>query len=132
MEGTTAIKPYEWYEDAQVYATSANTSLQLYRAPWPTGRYVEIIGARISNVGAASGGQVVMWDQDLSNTTPTTVGSAAAPRAIFAYGAAAASGVAASTVEYGRDGTPTPAFFGGIAFQASTINVHVNLKLRIR
>jgi hypothetical protein len=132
MEGTTGLKPYEWFEDAQVYATSANTSVQLYRAPWPSGRYVEIVGARISNIGAASGGHVVMWDQDLSNTTPTAVGSAALPRAVFGYGAAVASGVGASTVEYGRDGTPNPPFYGGIAFQASTLNVHINLKLRIR
>ena len=129
---TTALKPYEWYEDAQIYVTSANTSLQLYRAPWPSGSYVEIVGARISNIGAASGGHVLMWDQDISNTTPTPVGSAALPRAVFAYGAAAASGVAASTVEYGRDGTPNPPFFGGIALQASTLNVHIDVRLKIK
>lgn len=132
MDSTTGLKPYEWFEDAQLYVTSASTSLQLYRAPWPSGRYVEIVGARISNIGAASGGHVVMWDQDLSNTTPTSVGSAALPRAVFGYGAATVSGVAATTIEYGRDGTPTPAFFGGIALQTTTLNIHVNLKLRIR
>jgi hypothetical protein len=132
LESTTAVKPYEWYEDAQLYVTSANTSLQLYRAPWPSGRYVEIVGARISNVGAGSGGHVIMWDQDLSNSTPTSVGSAALPRAVFGYGAATASGVAASTIEYGRDGTPSPPFFGGIALQTTSTNVHVDLRLKIR
>jgi hypothetical protein len=93
---------------------------------------VEIVGARISNIGATSGGHVVMWDQDISNSTATAVGSAGAPRAVFGYGAATVSGVAASTVEYGRDGTPNPPFYAGIAFQVSTLNVHVDLKLKIR
>lgn len=112
--------------------TSANADRQLMRASWPINMYAELESIRITN-SVGSGGQVILWDQDLSNTTPTSRGSAGGYLAIFGVNAAGASAVASTTVEYGGAGhAPNPIFYAGIALQASLLNGHISALVRHR
>lgn len=123
--------PYSWTQEYNLTVTSANSNQQLMRASWPLNLTAKLLSIRITNTtGDASGGQVVLWDQDLSNTTPATRGSAGGFLAIFGVGAAGASGVAATTIEYGREGGgTTPDFNAGIAVQASRLNTHISIQV---
>lgn len=123
--------PYSWTQEYNLSVTSANADRQLMRASWPLNLTARLLSIRITNTtGDASGGQVVLWDQDLSNTSTTSRGSAGGALAIFGVGAAAASGIAATTVEYGDEaGGPTPDFFAGIACQATRINAHISIQV---
>ena len=112
--------------------TSGNADRQLMRAPWPIGMYAELEAITVTGQ-IATGGQVILWDQDLSNTTPTTRGSAGGALAIFGVTAAGSSGVASTTVQYGAAGhQPNPKFFAGIACQASILNAHISALVRLR
>ena len=123
-----AVYPFSYLDTVNLVVTSANSDRQLYRAPWPLDMYVELLDVRVTN-SLGSGGQIVMWDQDLSNTTPTTVGSAGQALAIFGVGGAAMSGVASATITY--EPGPTPRFYGGIAMQASALNAQISATVRI-
>jgi hypothetical protein len=133
--GNHQIYPYTYVEEYNLVPTSANADRQLARAPWPLGMYFELLAVRITSQADVSGGQVVMWDQDLSNTTPTTRGSAGGSQvAIFGTNATStgASGVSATTIAFGGpSGGPTPRFYGGIALQATRLNTHISAEVRI-
>lgn len=123
--------PYTFTKTYKLEPTSAGQDRQLMRASWPLGMYAELEAITITGQ-IASAGQVVLWDQDLTNSTPTTRGSAGGALAIFGASAGAASGVGATTVEYGGDGRPKPKFYAGIATQASMLNVHISALVRHR
>lgn len=129
IETNKSLYPFSYYETYNLIVTSAGTNVQLARAPWTQGMYFELLDVRVGNQ-LASAGQVVMWDQDLSNTTPTTRGSAGQALAIYSAGAASASGQAAgiTTAEAG----PTTRFYAGIAMQASVLNAAVSALVRIQ
>jgi hypothetical protein len=126
--------PYTYHDTLQLMPTSASADRQLGRAPWPLNQYWELESLTITNSdGSASGGQIVLWDQDLTNTTPSTRGSAGGYLAAFGVGAAAASGVASTTIVYNQEGNaPRPKFYAGIAMQASRLNILVSAKVRVR
>lgn len=123
--------PYTYTKTYQTTPTSAGADRQLMRASWPLGMYAELEALTVTGQ-LATGAQVVLWDQDLSNTTPTTRGSAGGALAIFGVTAGASSGVAGTTVQYGGDGRPKPKAYGGFAFQASTLNVQISALIRHR
>lgn len=125
----TDARPFSYFETYNVVVTSAGMNQQLMRAPWPLDMYVELIAVKTAN-SLASAGQLVMWDQDLSNTTPTTRGSAGQALAVFEAGAAPFSGQAAN-VDEGAHFIPATRFYGGIACQASVINMGVSFTVRI-
>jgi hypothetical protein len=91
--------------------------------------YFELLDVRVGNQ-LATGGQVLIWDQDLSNTTPTTRGSAGQAIVVLGANAAAVSGVAAGTTAYTAG--PSPRFYAGLAMQASLINTQVSALVRIQ
>ena len=125
----TDTRPFSYFETYNVVVTSAGMSQQIMRAPWPLDMYAELITVKTSN-SIASAGQLVLWDQDLSNTTPTTRGSAGQALQVFEAGAASFSGQAAN-VDEGANVIPTTRFYGGIACQASVINMGVSVVVRI-
>jgi len=124
------ILPYSWTEEYSLIFTSASADRQIMRCSWPLNISAKLLSARVTQTtGDASGGQVILWDQDLSNVTPATRGSAGGYLAIFGVvGTVGASGVAATTIEYGNGG-PTPDFDAGIAAQATRLNMHISVEV---
>lgn len=123
--------PYTYTKTYQTTPTSAGADRQLMRASWPIGMWAELESITITSQ-IASGGQVVLWDQDLSNTTPTSRGSAGGALAIFGAPAGAVSAVSATTTQFGGDGRPKPKAYAGFAFQATQLNLHISALIRHR
>ena len=123
----TDARPFSYFETYELTVTSASSDRQLMRAPWPIDMYAELIEVKISN-SVGSAGQVVMWDQDLSNSTPTTRGSAGQALVIVAAGAAAFSGQSAASNE---DPGLATRFYGGCALQATIVNMQIQASFRI-
>lgn len=120
--------PFAYSQEHGTKAASGNTSYQLARMPWqtPTQKLGRPRVITISNpVGTA--GALHIWDQDLSNTTPPTTGSAGDGVLILEFGASGASGSAVKTTTYGPGYQPIPdaKFVAGIAFQVTQPGVKV-------
>jgi len=121
-------------EDYTLNILSANTSYQLARAPWPSpiNKKMQLLQINVTpTVGTGLGSQVVIWDQDLSNSTPPTRGSAGG--AILTIGAtgSAVSGTATATTALSEIQTVEHTFIAGVAMQATTVNVNVAATLKI-
>lgn len=124
---TTDARPFSYFETYELTVTSASADRQIMRAPWPIDMYAELISVSVSNP-LASAGQVVMWDQDLSNSTPTTRGSAGQALAVFSIGGAAFSGQSSTGT---ISSPPQTRFYGGIACQASIVNMGLAVTVRL-
>ena len=130
MTETYVRKPFGYTLGYSVRIASGAVSQQLVRMPWQTpvqkpGYVRKVI---VTNpVGIA--GTISIWDQDLSNTTPPTAGSAGA--AIYTLEAAqsAASGVASKTTLYGTDQLCDIPFIGGLACQSTLPGVVVDFDI---
>jgi hypothetical protein len=112
-------------EDYFVNVTSASSNFQLARAPWPSpvNKKLQLLQITMSpTAGTASGSQVVFWDQDLSNSTPPTRGSAGGAMLILGCTASANSGATTVTTVFSEHQTPEMQFNAGCAIQSSTLN----------
>lgn len=127
---TRESEPFCFPDEYNVRITSANSNFQVARAPWPdpVNKYFVLKTVHVTNLdGAATA--VHLWDQDLSNTTPATAGSAGTALVVLEGAASAASGVAGATTRY--ENLPPRKFFAGIAAQASRINVHIAVEVDV-
>jgi hypothetical protein len=120
-------------ETYSVLVLSGASNFQLMRAPWPSpvNKMAYLLNVMITPQGGGSGAQVVMWDQDLSNSTPPTRGSAGGAILILGAGASSFSGVATNTTTYSTLQMTHEPFVGGIAMQASQINTLVSARVKI-
>ena len=128
--GIADYEPFTWRETYSVVVTSANSNFQLARMPWadPINKIGRLKKVTISNLDGA-GATVHMWDQDLSSSTPTTRGSAGTALVVLGAGGAGASGVGATTVAWGEKDLPSTPFLGGMALQATRINVAISAEV---
>lgn len=131
MSGIADYEPFTWEDTASVRVTSANSTFQLARMPWadPVNKYGRLKKVTITNLDGA-GATVHMWDQDQSSSTPTTRGSAGTALVVLGVGAAAASGLGATTAVFGEKDLPAEPFLGGISVQATRINVHISATIQ--
>jgi len=121
-------------EDYSINILSANTSMQLARAPWPSpvNKKMQLLQINVTpTAGTALGSAVVLWDQDLSNSTPPTRGSAGGAILTFGATGSAASGTASITSSLSEIQTVEHQFIAGVAIQATTINVNVAATFKI-
>lgn len=130
MTGIADYEPFTWRDTYSVTVTSANSTFQLARMPWadPVNKMGRLKKVAISNLDGA-GVTVHMWDQDQSNSTPTTRGSAGTALVVLGVAGAGASGVGAATVLFGEKDLPATAFNGGISLQATRINVQISAEI---
>lgn len=70
------VQAFGFSKAETVVVTSANTATQLMRIPWPDpyNMKARIKKILVSNVDV-SGAQLLIWDADLSNSTPLTRGT---------------------------------------------------------
>ena len=124
------MEPFGMPERYEVRITSANSNFQVARSPWPSPvkKYLIVKAVHISNFDGAAG-SVHFWDQDLSNSTPPTAGSAGSALVVLGTSASAASGVACTTDKY--ENIPPKKFYAGIAAQATRINVHIAVEVDV-
>lgn len=120
MTNLITRKPFAYTLGYSIRIPSGATNQQLVRMPWQTpvqkpGYLREIMVTNPVGIG----GTLSIWDQDLSNTTPPTAGSAGAAVITLEITAAAASGVSSTTKVYGIDSLPDIPFIGGLACQSS-------------
>lgn len=120
MTNINERKPFGYTQGYSVRIASGAVNQQLVRMPWQTpvqkpGYLREVMVT--SSWG--TGGTLSIWDQDLSNTTPPTAGSAGAALITLEIGLSAASGVSSATKLYGIDNLPDIPFIGGLACQSS-------------
>lgn len=121
-------------EEYTLNVLSANTSMQLARAPWPSpvNKKMQMMQINVSpQAGASIGTQVVIWDQDLSNSTPPTRGSAGGALLVIGAVGSAASGTATVTTVLSETQTVEQQFIAGVALQATTVNVNIAASFKI-
>ena len=113
-------KPFSYTLGYSVKVPSGSTSQQLVRMPWQTPvqkpGYVRKVA--ITSAWGAEGA-LNIWDQDLSNTTPPTAGSAGAAIYSLEIGKSALSGAASETTLYTADQLADIPFIGGLACQST-------------
>lgn len=119
-------RPFSYRQAHVKIIASGDTDYQIARMPWQTPVQKPGVIRKLAVTNNASGvtGNLIIWDQDISNTTPPTAGSAGAALISLALPAAGASGAGGTTV-YTSDQLPELYFIGGIAAQASTDSVTV-------
>lgn len=106
---------------------SGAVNQQLVRMPWqtPVQKPGYLRKVMITNpVGTA--GILNIWDQDLSNTTPPTAGSAGGAIYALEFELSGASGAASKTTTYTQDVLAEIPIIGGLATQGSLPGVTVN------
>lgn len=118
--------PFSYTIGYSVKVASGSVDTQLVRMPWasPGNRPGLLTFAAISN-SFATAGVANIWDQDLSNTTPPTAGSAGAAIFPLEFGASAASGVSSKTTIYTADQLPKKPIVGGLAVQTTQPGVTI-------
>ena len=122
--------PFGYTQKYSVRVPSGATNQQLVRMPWqtPVQKPGYLIKVGITNpVGTA--GRVDIWDQDLSNTTPPTAGSAGAALFVLGVNASALSGAGSLTTLYGLDDLASPPIIGGLACQSTHPGVTINFEV---
>ncbi len=130
MTNINTHKPFSYTRGYSVRIASGATSTQLVRMPWqtPVQKPGVLRKIMISNpVGTA--GRLDIWDQDLSNTTPPTAGSAGAALLPLEFSASGASGAGSATKVYTADQLPEIPFIGGLACQSSLPGVTAMLEV---
>jgi len=113
---------------------SANTNFQLARSPWPAPVNKKMVLQKLSvtnTLPSSLGGQIVIWDQDLSNSTPPTRGSAGGAILTVGVQAGSVSGVTATTMLISETQCPEESFIGGLAMQSTLVNTTVSATFRI-
>jgi hypothetical protein len=113
-------KNFSWKKGYSVRIASGAVTTQLVRMPWapPVQQPGVLRKVLISNpVGLA--GTLAIWDQDQSNTTPPTAGSAGAALIPLEFGASALSGSASKTTVYTADQLPEIKFVAGMSAQST-------------
>lgn len=84
MTNASDRRPFSMPYVNQTNSVTAGTATMIARAPWPqpVGKYFvlrKLVATINPGAGAVSGGLLSVWDQDLSNTTPISRGSAGGP-----------------------------------------------------
>lgn len=124
-----------YVETYHVDFTSAALTFMIARAPWasPVNKKFQLVSLVATNsaTGAENQGEVILWDQDLSNSTPPTAGSAGAALVRLGVNASAASGVGAVTNVLSTNECPPREFIGAITGQSSLINVHLAITVKV-
>ncbi|HKG88797.1 MAG TPA: hypothetical protein VKA95_10755 [Nitrososphaeraceae archaeon] len=127
MAGTIQYrKPFSFKKGYSKLIPSGAVSTQLVRMPWqvPVQKPGVLRKVLISNpVGLA--GTLAIWDQDLSNTTPPTAGSAGAALLPLGFGLSVLSGSANQTTVYTADQLPEIPFYSGMSSQSTQPGVTV-------
>lgn len=122
--------PFSFKQGYSVRIASGSTSTQLVRMPWQTPvQKPGVITKIVINNPVGTAGVLNIWDQDLSNTTPPTAGSAGAALLPLEFGASAASGTATKTTVYTVDQLPNIQFIGGIVCQSTHPGVTAALEV---
>jgi hypothetical protein len=130
MSALTERHPFNFKQGYSVKIASGAVSTQLVRMPWQTPVQKPGVLRKImihNPVGTA--GRLDIWDQDLSNTTPPTAGSAGASLFPLEFGASGASGVANKTTSYTAEQIPEVPFIGGVASQSTLPGVTINVEV---
>lgn len=126
MVGSDFSEPFTYRQRHQKTIASGSSTNQIARMPWqtPVQRVGKIKRLAVSNpVGTA--GYLSIWDQDNSNTTPPTTGSAGDALLLLEIGASAASGVAVKTTVYAENDLMDRVFVAGINAQSTLPGVKV-------
>lgn len=130
MTNIETRKPFGYKQGYSVKIASGAVDTQLVRMPWAPpvqrpGYFRKImVTSPLSNAG-----RLDIWDQDLSNTTPPTAGSAGAAIYSLEIAASALSGVASKTTIYIQDQLPQVPFVGGAVAQSTLPGVTVDFEI---
>lgn len=127
MTNLSIRKPFGYTIGYSVRVPSGATSQQLVRMPWqtPVQKPGYLRKVYVTNpVGLA--GRIDIWDQDLSNTTPPTAGSAGAALFVLGFAASGLSGAGSNTTMFGLDDLPNIPIIGGLAAQSTLPGVTVD------
>lgn len=123
-----------YIETYHVDFVSAASNFMIARAPWasPVNKKFQLVSlAATTRAGSGLQSEIILWDQDLSNTTPPTAGSAGGALIRFGAAANAASGAGAVTTVLAHDVCPPREFIGAITGQSSIINVHLAVTVKV-
>ena len=126
MTNLTIRKPFGYTIGYSVKVPSGATSQQLVRMPWqtPVQKPGYLRKLYVTNP-VNTVGRIDIWDQDLTNTTPPTAGSAGAALFSLEMGASGLSGAGSETTLYGLDNLPNIPIIGGLACQSTLPGVTV-------
>lgn len=123
-----------YVETYHVDFTSAASDFMVARAPWasPVGKKFQLVSVVATNRnqnGLSS--RVILWDQDLSNSTPPTAGSAGAALVELGVTAGGTSGGGGVTTSLSNDICEPQEFIGAITGQSSLLNVHLAVTVKV-
>jgi hypothetical protein len=123
-------KPFAYTLGYSKFIPSGAVSTQLVRMPWQTPVQKPGYVRKVSVTSAwGTAGVLNIWDQDLSNTTPPTAGSAGAAIYSLEIAQSAASGVASKTTLFTTDQLADIPFIGGLACQSSVPGATVDFDI---
>ncbi len=123
-------KPFAYTLGYSKFIPSGAVSTQLVRMPWQTPVQKPGYVRKVSVTSAwGTGGTLAIWDQDLSNTTPPTAGSAGAAIYTLEITTSALSGVSSKTTLYTTDQLADIPFIGGLACQSSVPGATVDFEI---
>jgi len=127
MVGQAFHEPFSYRETDYAIIASGAVSTQVARMPWqsPVNKPGIIKKIAVTNRVFGQAGTLSVWDQDLTNTTPPTAGSAGAAIYSLEIGSVAASGVGSKTTFYSENDLPEVQFIAGVAVQSSLPGVTV-------
>ena len=127
MVGIAFHEPFSYRLTHKVSITSGSTSTQIARMPWqsPVNKPGRVKKLAATNTIFGQAGTIRIWDQDLSNVTPPTAGSAGDAIYTLEIPAVAASGVGSKTVFYAENDLPEAEFIGGLAAQSTLPGVSI-------
>ena len=130
MSAIVQHHPFSWRKPKSARITSANSTFQLTRVPWadPVNKRARIVSLNVANLNGVST-TLHLWDSDESSATPVKRGSAGAALIVVGVPAAVASGVGAGELVIGEGDLTKEVFNGGIAMQATQINVQVSAEI---
>lgn len=123
-----------YVETYHVDFTSAASTFMVARAPWasPVGKKFQLVSIVATNRNQNGlGSEVTLWDQDLSNSTPPTAGSAGAALVRFGVAAGGTSGAGSTTATLSTDICPPREFVGAITGQSAQLNVHLAVTVKV-
>lgn len=127
MVGQGFHEPFSYRLGHKSSIASGSVSTQIARMPWqsPVNKKGIVKKIAVTNTIFGSAGILRIWDQDLSNTTPPTAGSAGDAIYTLEISPVAASGVGSKTVFYAENDLPEIDFIGGLACQSTLPGVSV-------